>query len=82
MAHNPRRDRYEANKILDRAHRVGFAMVLNGGIIQHMVLSCKKIRQNAKTKDDLVRDLVEQGFPIDPQELCDVAEMYRAAITA
>jgi hypothetical protein len=81
MARNPFRDRYEANKILDRAHRVGFAMVLNGGIIHHLVLSCNKIKQNAKTKDDLVKHLIQQGLPIDPQKLCDVAEMYRAAIT-
>jgi hypothetical protein len=78
MNRNPFRDRYTANKVLDRAHLVGFAMVVNGGIIHFLTFSCQKIRRTAKTKDELVNKLIQDGLPIDPAKFCDVAEMYRA----
>lgn len=79
LARNPMMDKvYEAEKILGRAHTIGFAMVVNGGIIVHQIWSCKKIRQISKTKDGLIKDMVEKGCPIDPRKFCDPAGMYRA----
>ena len=85
LAKNPFHSRYrnavEANKILDRARKVGVAYYVNGGEIKINELTCHNLRNAGRTKDDAIRYLLGKRFPIDPQKMCDVAEMYRAVIT-
>jgi hypothetical protein len=70
-------DWYKARKYVGRAHEVGLAICVNGGLIDNHRLSCNKIRNSRKTTEELFLDLIKNGFPIDAQKLCDPAANYR-----
>jgi hypothetical protein len=72
-----RGDYTRINKIANRAGEVGLVFLTHGGIFRDLVLSCGKIRQSGKEKDELFKDFVRKGIPIDPQKFWDPAAMYR-----